>query len=149
MVGLCVNSSLTITLKPGTVLSTSDANVPLRFSPPSHPGAMRSMRSAWMWSMPGSRFDPRWPILPAPASSMLSAPTFGWRLSPSRMSTLPWCSSSSTRCAMSWRRTSARSARRTSRTTLCWSTSCWMVGDGRCNGKIMGMFVCWCHMQLL
>lgn len=96
---------------------------------PSISGGMRWMRSVWMWFMPGSRFGPQSPTSPAPASSMSSAPTSGWRPSPSRMSTPPWCSSSSTKCVTSWRPTLARSARRTSRTTLCSSTSCWMVGD--------------------
>uniref|UniRef100_A0AAQ6IRQ8 Uncharacterized protein n=1 Tax=Anabas testudineus TaxID=64144 RepID=A0AAQ6IRQ8_ANATE len=33
-----------------------------------------------------------------PPTSMSNAPTSGWQLSPSRTSTLPWCSSFSTRC---------------------------------------------------
>lgn len=109
---------------------TPDINISLSFFfffPPIS-DVMQSMRSAWTWFTPGSRFGRRSPTLPAPASSTSSAPTSGWRPSPSRMSTPPWCSSSCTRCATWWRPTLARSARRTSRTTLCSSTSCWTVG---------------------
>lgn len=88
------------------------------------PGVMQWMHSVWMWFTPVSRFDPRWPTSPAPAFSMSSVQTSGWQQSPSRMSMLPWCLSSFTRCATSWRPTLARSARKTSRTTLCSSTSC-------------------------
>lgn len=66
---------------------------------------------------------------------MSNAPISGWRPSPSRTSTPPWSSSSSTRCATSWPRTSAKSARRTSRTTLCSSTSCWTVGADGANAS--------------
>lgn len=93
--------------------------------------AMPWTRSAWTWSTPDSRCAPLSLTSPAPASSTSSAPTSGWLQSPSRMSTLLWCSSSSTRCVMSWRPTLGRSARRISRTTLCSSTSCWMVRPDR------------------
>lgn len=130
-----VNNSLTVIQKPKTILSTPNINVSvclflslfffLRLRPIA--GVTLWTPSAWTWFTLGSRFDPRWPTSPAPASSTSSAPTSGWRPSPSRMSTPPWCSSSSTRCVTSWRPTLARSARRTSRTTLCSSTNCWMV----------------------
>uniref|UniRef100_A0A8B9ZVE6 Uncharacterized protein n=1 Tax=Anas zonorhyncha TaxID=75864 RepID=A0A8B9ZVE6_9AVES len=54
--------------------------------------------SASMSSTPGSRCARLSPTSPAQASSMSSVPTSGWLLSPSRMSTPPWCSSFFTRC---------------------------------------------------
>lgn len=112
-----------------TLPPLSQLNFVLSFSS----DAMLWTRSAWMWSTPDSRCAPLSPTSPALASFMSSAPTSGWLLSPSRMSTLLWCSSSSTRCVMSWRPTLGRSVRRISRTTLCSSTSCWMVRlDHKC-----------------
>nr|KAF6377160.1 adaptor related protein complex 2 subunit mu 1 [Myotis myotis] len=47
-----------------------------------------------MLSTPGNRCAALSPTSLAPVSSMLSGPTSGWQLSPSRMSTLPWSSNS-------------------------------------------------------
>lgn len=44
-----------------------------------------------------------------------------------RMSMLPWFSSFSWKSSMLCRATLERSPKKTSRTTLCWSMSCWMV----------------------
>lgn len=107
---------------------------------PHIPGVTQWTHSVWTWFTPASRFGPQWPTLPAPASFMSSVQTSGWQQSPSRMSTLPWCSSSFTRCVTSWQPTLARSARKTLRTTLCSSTSCWMVGEDICDVCVCSKF---------